>query len=142
MLRLTGFVPMSPVSAPFRHFSPFSSRLAPASLHLKKTKIAQKLSAVGYKAVLPELIFVREKQSTQRIPDVFARVLTRHELNPTCQNRHGFKSRQPNLRASPVKAQSPQCCQKTKTRKKKKKFTKKFFKKIQKNSCFFLRHDI
>ena len=24
-LRLTGFKPMSPVSAPFRHFSPFSS---------------------------------------------------------------------------------------------------------------------
>ncbi len=24
-IRLTGFKPMSPVSAPFRHFSPFSS---------------------------------------------------------------------------------------------------------------------
>ena len=61
----------------------------------QKTKIAQKLSAVGYKAVLPELIFVQARQSPQRILDVFARVLTRHELNPTCQNRLGFKSRQP-----------------------------------------------
>ena len=25
LVRLTGFKPMSPVSAPFRHFSPFSS---------------------------------------------------------------------------------------------------------------------
>ena len=38
-LRLTGFEPMSPVSAPFRHFSPFSSWLASASLHLKKRKL-------------------------------------------------------------------------------------------------------
>ena len=53
------------------------------------------MSAVGYKAVLPELIFVRARQSPQRILDVFARVLTLHELNPTCQNRHGFKSSQP-----------------------------------------------
>ena len=44
---------------------------------------------------MPELIFVQARQSPQRILDVFARVLTRHELNPTGQNRHGFKSRQP-----------------------------------------------
>ena len=49
----------------------------------------------GCRAVLPELIFVQARQSPQRILDVFARVLTRHELNPTGQNRHGFKSRQP-----------------------------------------------
>ena len=48
----------------------------------------------GCRAVLPELIFVQARQSPQRILDVFARVLTRHELNPTGQNRHGFKSRQ------------------------------------------------
>ena len=64
----------------------------------QKTKIAQKLSTVGYKAVLSELIFVQARQSQQRILDVFARVLTRHELNPTGQNRHGFKSRQPKAR--------------------------------------------
>ena len=64
----------------------------------QKTKIAQKLSTVGCKAVLPELIFVQARQSPQRILDVFARVLMRHELNPTGQNRHGFKSRQPKQR--------------------------------------------
>ena len=65
----------------------------------QKTKIAQKLSAVGYKAVLPELIFVQARQSLQRILDVvFARGLTRHGLKPTCQNRHGFKSRQPTVK--------------------------------------------
>ena len=53
------------------------------------------MSAVGYKAVLPELIFVQSRQTPQRILDVFARVLTQYELNPTCQNRLGFKSRQP-----------------------------------------------
>ena len=53
------------------------------------------MSAVGYKAVLPELIFVRARQSPQRILDVFARVLTRHERKSACQNRHGFNSRQP-----------------------------------------------
>ena len=63
----------------------------------QKTKIAQKRAAVGCKAVLPELIFVRARQSTQRKPDAFARVLTRHGLNPTCRNRHGFKSRQPTV---------------------------------------------
>ncbi|MDY4255523.1 MAG: hypothetical protein SOX69_07355, partial [Oscillospiraceae bacterium] len=61
----------------------------------QKTKIAQKLSTVGCRAVLPELIFVQARQSPQQILDVFARVLTRHERNPTGQNRHGFKSRQP-----------------------------------------------
>ena len=58
------------------------------------------MSTVGYKAVLPELIFVQARQSPQRILDVFARVLTRHELNPTGQNRHGFKSRQPKKKIS------------------------------------------
>ena len=61
----------------------------------QKTKIAQKLSTVGCRAVLPELIFVQARQSPQRILDVFARVLTRHERKPAGQNRHGFKSRQP-----------------------------------------------
>ena len=44
---------------------------------------------------MPELIFVQARQSPQRILDVFARVLTRHERKPAGQNRHGFKSRQP-----------------------------------------------
>ncbi|MDY4254604.1 MAG: hypothetical protein SOX69_02610, partial [Oscillospiraceae bacterium] len=61
----------------------------------QKTKIAQKLSIVGCRAVLPELIFVQARQSPQRILDVFARVLTRHERKSAGQNRHGFKSRQP-----------------------------------------------
>ena len=49
----------------------------------------------GCRAVLPELIFVQARQSPQRILDVFARVLTRHERKSAGQNRHGFKSRQP-----------------------------------------------
>ena len=44
---------------------------------------------------MPELIFVQARQSPQRILDVFARVLTRHDRKSACQNRHGFNSRQP-----------------------------------------------
>ena len=66
------------------------------------------MSAVGYKAVLSELIFVQSRQTPQRIPDVFARVLTQYELNPTCQNRLGFKSRQPKLSAVNPKQNLPE----------------------------------
>ncbi len=66
------------------------------------------MSAAAYKAVLPELIFVRAMQSPQRILDVFARVLTRYELNPTCQNRLGFKSRQPKVSAVNPKQNLPE----------------------------------
>ena len=59
---------------------------------------------------MPELIFVEARQSPQRILDVFARVLTRHELNPTGQNRHGFKSRQPNDKS--ILAEQEQCLEK------------------------------
>ncbi len=85
---------MPPVSVPFWHFSPFSSCPPVSKPSPQKTKIARKLTAVGCKAVLPELIFVQARQSPKRILDVFARVLTQHGRKSACQNRHGFNSRQ------------------------------------------------
>ena len=93
---------------------PLSGSFRPFRLDLRrqactqKTKIAQKMSDAAYKAVLPELIFVQSRQTPQRILDVFARVLTRHRLNPICQNRLGFKSRQPKLSAVNPKQNLPE----------------------------------
>ena len=62
--RLTGFnthvARQCPFSALFAFFV-LTCACKPAS---QKTKIAQKLSAVGYKAVLPELIFVQARQNS------------------------------------------------------------------------------
>ena len=70
----------------------------------QKTKIAQKLSAVGCRTVLTELMFVQARQSPQRILDVFARVLTQHGRKSASQNRHGFKFCQPLSAARSTKA--------------------------------------
>ena len=81
--------PCRPSVPPFGTFHPFRLDLRRQACASKKTKIAQSLSAVGYKAVLPELIFFRQGKKLKRMLDVFARVLTRHGRNPTCQSRHG-----------------------------------------------------